>query len=130
MSPTLYHTFNGFAKGLSSFHINPIDIRKIIDIQYRKRLFCILDIEYKYTLEIEYSIPTNRLSISPVIVFGNLGIANNINNKTSIMTLRYKTEKEVINIIEEIKMKQNLISQFDNEQNKKLQEFVDVKINK
>jgi len=125
MSPTLYYKFTGFAKGWSKF-VNPIDITKIIDIQYRERLFCINDIEYKYTLKIEYFDPiSSKVSISPVIVFGIYGIATNSHDETHIMTLRYKTEQEVINIIKEIKMKQNLISQFDNEQNKKLQEFVD-----
>ena len=42
MYPGLYHTFKGFVKGLSHCHINPIDIRKVCDIRYRKRLFCIL----------------------------------------------------------------------------------------
>ena len=54
MSPTLYHTFRGFVRGWSEFHINPIDIRKIIKISHRKRLFCIIDREYKYTLDIIY----------------------------------------------------------------------------
>lgn len=126
MSPTLYHTFKGFVKVLSSYHINPIDVRKVIDIKYKKRLFCIIDREYKYNLEMEYLNPRSEISPVALITFsGNLGIGfYNEHIETSVMTLTYKTEKEVIDEINEIKKKKELISQFDNEQNLKLEEFV------
>ena len=134
MSATVYHTFTGCVKGLSSFHINPADVRKIIDITYRKRLFCIFNKEYKFSLDIKYFDPKNETTVSPAVVFaGQYGIGGVFHStyvETSIMTLRYKTKKEVINVIDEIKMKQSLISKFDNEQNKKLQEFIDTQINK
>lgn len=126
MSPTIYHTFKGFVKGLSSFHINPIDVRKVIKIDYRKRLFCIFDTEYKYSLEMEYLNPRSELSAAPVITSGGhcgTGFYNEY-IETSEMTLRYKTEKEVIDEIDEIKKIQKLISQFDIEQNLKLEKFI------
>lgn len=131
MSPTIYHTFRNFVKGYSFFHHNPIDVRKVIEIYYRKRLFCILDREYKYKLIIEYSNPRSNLTITPMITFGGqVGVAyTRIYEESSLMTLRFKTEKEVKNEINEIKIKQNLISEFDNEQNIKLAEFADKKRN-
>jgi hypothetical protein len=126
MSPTLHHTFKGFVKGLSYFHINPVDIRKVIKINYRKRLFCIFDTEYKYSMEIEYFNPRSEISSSTVITSGGhvgFGIYNQY-VETSEMTLRYKTEKEVIDEIDEIKKIQKLISQFDIEQNLKLEKFI------
>lgn len=124
MFPTLYHTFKGFVKGLSSFHINPIDVRKVIDINYRKRLFCIFDTEYKYTLKIKYFNPRSILSSNIITSNGHIGIGfYNEYVETSEMTLRYKTEKEAIDEIDKIKKIQKIISQFDIEQNLKLEEF-------
>lgn len=130
MTPTVYHTFRNFVKGLSGFHLNPIDVRKVMNIDYRKRLFCIFDKEYKYTLEIKYSNPRSELRVSSVLTTGGQ-IGTGIYKEyveSSIMTLRYKTEREVKNEIREIKMKQNLITEFDNEQNLKLQEFIEKKL--
>lgn len=42
MYPTLYHTFKGFVKGLSSFHVNPVDVRKVINMDYRKDYFVLM----------------------------------------------------------------------------------------
>lgn len=129
MSPTLYHTFKGFVRGLSSFYINPVDVRKVIKMNYRQRLFCIRDTEYKYSLEIEYFNPRSNPTSTPVITSGgHVGVGfYNEYVETSEMTLRYKTEKEVINEINEIEIKQNLISQFDNEQNLKLEKILNQK---
>lgn len=126
MYPTLYHTFKGFVKGLSSFHVNPVDVRKVINMDYRKRLFCINDTEYKYSLEIEYYDPRSELSVTYIrSASGHVETRfYNHYEETSEMTLRYKTEKEIINEINEIKKKQNLISEYDNQQNLKLEEFV------
>ena len=67
-------------------------------------MFCILDEEYKYSLEIEYFNPRSESSTTPVITSGgHFGVAfSNEYIETSEMTLRHKTEKEVI---DEIKKK-------------------------
>ena len=54
MTIIIHHMFKGFIKGWTTSVVNPLDVRKIIKIDYRKRLFCILDREYKYTLRIEW----------------------------------------------------------------------------
>ena len=128
MKPILYHTLKNFVRGWSGFYINPIDIRKIKNIYYNKRLFCIFDPEYEYTLSIHYYNP--RSEYTPNIMFIN-GRSNIVLSEKyveeSYMTLRYKTECEVKKEIEEIEKLQDKIKEFDRIQNDKLIEFVNKK---
>jgi hypothetical protein len=126
MTPTLSHTLKNYVKGWSGFFVNQLDIRKIIKIDYHKRLFCVFDHEYKYTLEILYYNPRSESRLSPVITSGgHMGISfNNDYEETSTITVRYKSENEVKQEISEIKKMQYMIKKFDEEQNKKLVDFI------
>jgi hypothetical protein len=126
MTSTIHHTLKNFVRGWTNFHINPIDIRKIVKISYHKRLFCIFQREYKYTLEIEYYNPRSESDASPIITTGGqVGFAfTNEYFETSQMTIRYKSENEIKQEIDEIKKIQDIIKIFDEEQNKKLAEFI------
>jgi hypothetical protein len=126
MNATLLHNLKSHVKGWSSFYVNPIDIRKVIDISYNKRLFCIFDSEYKYTLRIEYYNPRSEITTSPVFTSRGSGVAITESYKEiSIMTIRYKTKNEINQEINEIYKLKNIIKNFDEEQNKKLKDFAD-----
>ena len=109
MSKQIYHTFRGFMRGWSDVHCNPIDITKIISMKNTRRLFCIKDVEYPFTLTIEYHDPKEEIVFAPMLVpmFVPILIPIIYNDNTSIMTLRYKTSQEVYNEINTIKNMQN-----------------------
>lgn len=125
MTPTLYHTLKNYMRGWSSFHVNPLDIRKIIEINYHQRLFCIFDREYKFTLKIKYYNPRSESNSSLVMTAGgHVGVAFNERYvESSYMTVRYKTENEIKQEIEKINNLQNIIKKFDEEQCIKLNNF-------
>jgi hypothetical protein len=128
MFPSINHKLKNYVRGWSYFYCNPLDVRKIINMVYRKRIFCIRDREYKYKLTIEYFNPRSKTTLSPNITLGG-GIGTVIHNEyveTSIITLRYKTEKEIIDEMDKVKKIQNIIKIYDNEQNKKLQEYINI----
>jgi hypothetical protein len=95
----LYHILKGIP-GQSSLSINKIDVFKIIDMNYHKRLFMMVDRKHPYTLRINYS----HIEIEPPM-FPFLG--NNVTSE-SIITKRYKNLKEIHEEIDEIKRKQML----------------------
>ena len=127
MKPILYHTLKNFVRGWSKFYINPIDIRKITNIYYNKRLFCIFDPEYEYTLRINYYNPRIEYIINNIVIYSIYNYTPFINIpyiseqyvEESYMTLRYKTECEVKKEIEKIKKLQDKIKEFDRKQNNK-----------
>jgi hypothetical protein len=125
MSPTLFHQLKHHVKGWSSFYVNPIDVRKVISISWHPRLFCIFNQDYPYTLKIKYYDPRNVTIANPVFTSGgHTGIAlTNIYEEHSYMEIRYKTENEVHQEINEINNLQNIIKNFDQEQNKNLINF-------
>ena len=124
MSPTLFHQLKHHTKGWSSFYVNPIDVRKVISISWNPRLFCIFDQDYPYTLRIKYYNPRSVEIASPVISGGHTGIAfTEKYEENSYITIRYKTENEVHQEINEINKLQNIIKNFDEEQNKNLKNF-------
>jgi hypothetical protein len=77
------HILSGI-DGWSFLFIRIIDVNKVINIKYYKRLFCVFENEYKYTLKITYDEPFNYSSIFL---------------PTSKLTKRYKTEMECQNEI-------------------------------
>jgi hypothetical protein len=101
----LYHIFKGIP-GHSLYSINKMDVFKIIDMNYHKRLFMMEDRKHPYTLRIKYR------HIEPSI-FGNNVISE------SIITKRYKNLKEIHEEIDEIKRKQMLFHKF-NKTNRKM----------
>jgi len=67
MKGIIFHTLKGI-NGWSFLKLQKIDVCKILNIKYNKKLFCIFDYEYKYTLEIEieYLEPNKNFYIKPV----------------------------------------------------------------
>jgi hypothetical protein len=125
MAPTLYHTFTNFVRGWSGFYINPVDVRKIRHIYYKKRWFCLYSPEYEYTLNIRYYNPRSEYG-SNLVFIPNTGVTVMYSEKhveESHMTLRYKTENEVKKEIESIYELKDKIKQFDELENNKLLEM-------
>ena len=48
----VFHTLKGI-DGYSSLNYSKIDVAKVVDITWRKRLFCIHDREQKFMVEIK-----------------------------------------------------------------------------
>lgn len=126
MAATVHYLLTNFTRGWSSFYTNPLDIRKIINIGYHKRLFCLWDPEYKYTATVTYYNPRAVSTVSPVITQrGHIGIAYTATYKdNSVMTVRYKTENEILQLIDDINKRKDAISKFDKQQNDVLGTFV------
>lgn len=130
MRGLIFHNLKGI-KGWSDLSISQINVYKIKEIFYKKRLFCIFNKNYRYTLTIKYSEPNEYYM--PIIVYGGHGITTTSLvkqvNLTQIITKRYLTEADVINEIEEIKLKQqkielikkNLINVIDKMENDKIE---------
>ena len=113
MKGIIFHTLKGI-KGWSELSISTIDIYKIKNIYYEKRLFCIFNKNHPYNLIIEYHEPTESIDLVPGINFNGgitISLVSQMNLITDI-TKRYKTEIEVKNEIEEIKIKQKKIELF------------------
>lgn len=110
MKGTIFHTLKGI-KGWSQFNISTIDICKIKDIYYEKRLFCIFNKNHPYTLTIEYCEPTQSYGLVRGATFDGKFTTTLVSqiDLTTFMTRRYKSEIEVMNEIEEIKTKQKKI---------------------
>ena len=119
------YTLKHHVKSYSGLYINPLNIRNIISIYYRERLFCIFDCDYKYSLKLEYYKPHNESNESLVLGTGGIGIAfTNEYVETDTMTVRYKTENEVKQEIQEMIKLHNYVKKYDNEQNIKLRNYV------
>jgi hypothetical protein len=121
--PTLYHTFHGFVKGLSLFHVNPVDVRKIVSISYRKRWFCIRDRNYPHQLSVKYSNPITITVPVPFVPIPKLILwfPYPIYLTTSSMTLRYMTHDEVLVEMASIEVKKQFIEKVDEKANEQLQ---------
>ena len=124
MEGIIFHTLKGI-RGWSKLNISTIDVYKIKDIYYNKRLFCIFDRNYPYTLIIKYNEPQESINLAPGINFKGGVTLSLVNNMCLIsdITKRYKTEIEVKNEIEEINIKQKKIEllkkHFENQINDK-----------
>ena len=99
MTPNIFlgkfrHTLSkNCINGYSMLNYEDLDLTKIIDITFRKRLFCFFNKDYPYVLKIEYDLP---IFIEPYL----------------IITKRYKTEKECIDEIQEINIKKFKINNY------------------
>ena len=82
------HFMNGWGIAVK----NPINVNKIATVEIHKRLFCILDDDYPFTLRIKYYNP--GVTNIPIII-GNHGIYNMTNYKShDYMTLRFKSQND------------------------------------
>ena len=97
-------------QGRFSIKSNIVDIADIICINGYKRMFCILDKDYCYSLQIECSnIETKAYRALVIAPFG-VGLAF-IPEKTILIDLRFKTEEEMNSEIDEIEEKQKLLDE-------------------
>lgn len=90
-----------------------LDVGRIISVDCRQRLFCIFDRNLPYQLDITYYKPSvsTSLGINPIIG-GNGGImlANEtVHKQNENLNYRYKTEREVELICNEINEKKKLL---------------------
>jgi hypothetical protein len=127
---TIYYTIKNCVRGWSSLYVNPVDIRKIINIGYSKRLFRVTNRDYMYTLDIEYSNPHTDFNVAPVIGFNNShglsGVAMvESYHPSSSVTMRFKTLNDVRAEVDNITRLQNKIKEYDELQNKNISEFVE-----
>ena len=105
----LHHTLSGI-RGFSYLGHSTIDVAKVLNVSYRKRLFMIFDREYPYTLVISYKNILTTTSVSPVFVNGQVGhVYGSLTTTESIITKRYKGKREVFNEIQEIERKQKAL---------------------
>jgi hypothetical protein len=109
----IYHNLYGI-NGWSIKQNSNLDVAKIIDIYHHKRLFCLLDRDHKYTLNIIYSEISVSNSISPVVTTNGIGAAVFVPRIDTeyIITKRYKTEQECIGEITNINNKINKIKNY------------------
>ena len=123
MPSTLYHTFKNFVRGWSGYHISRVDIRKISNVKYHKRLFCIFDAEYEYTLFFSYYNPHSELAVAPII--GGKGgiVLTSEYSETSTVTLRFKTLKDVNAEIDSINKLKHMIEKYDAAKSDKITKF-------
>ncbi len=93
-------------KGIKSWShcLTKIDIGKVVSISSRKRLFKIIDQDYPYILNIEYIEPKTSVKIISNILsrihIGSITVKRTV--LTRCITLRYKSETEVEDEIDEV----------------------------
>lgn len=124
---TFKHYLRFCVKGWSDFYINPVDVRKVLSISHRERLFCLFDRDYKYTMDIGYANPANVSKMVPVFTTRGVGFAPTSQfdmDNVSMMTVRYKTMKDLDEDRSEILRLQKLLEKYDSEENKKFNEFI------
>jgi hypothetical protein len=131
MSPTLHYKLNNCIYGWSKLKLNPINVRNILNISYNKRLFTIVQPEYKYSLTINYYNPRTEFDVTPVFGLPSYGIALSYKYEhASYITFRFKTEDDVKQEIKKIEELQNIIKEFDKNEDKKNIKFANLHQNK
>ena len=108
----LYYELKG-KFGWSFYQPHSIDVADIISSSHDKRLFCLLDRNSPYNLNIEcYNISTET-TLAPVITSKGAGLAFTQHNTfKSIITRRFKTIDEINEEINKISNYQNLLDQY------------------
>ena len=106
MYKIIYHTLKG-TNGWSNLQLQTVDINKVIEIGYSKRLFMIFDRDYPYNLIIKYENIHNNSIITPTVILGGgIGLTQSFYTETSsIITKRYKSQKDVLDEIKAIQYK-------------------------
>lgn len=109
----VFHVLKG-APGWSHLTVTKIDVAKVLDISYHKRLFMLTDRAYPYTLYIKYAEPKEEYEFRPVYGSTNGSsngyvLTNNV-ELTQVITKRYSGEEEVKDEIAQITKKQTQLS--------------------
>lgn len=108
MNLTFYHRLKGFRNSSwSGIFVNPVDVSYIFSVEYRRRLFCLFDREYPYTLQIIY--------FDPKVAIESLRTGKDLEEKkydpVFCLSLRYKQEEEVKKEVETILLMQQRIQE-------------------
>lgn len=111
MLGVVFHTLKG-VPGLSSLGSKIIDVAKVLDMSHRRRLFCIFDSEYPFTLKITYNEPKSTWHISPVVGRYTGAAFHPSVDLTQTLTKRYSSLDEVQKEIDEIKLKQLKLAEY------------------
>jgi hypothetical protein len=121
MEGLIHHTLKGI-KGWSFLSISTIDIYKVKEICYKKRLFCVFDRKHPYTLTIEYNEPQKRFTIAPGMCVNGFYtmVLTYYETSISLITKRYQTKDEIENEINEIKLQQQKMELFKNQLRNKI----------
>lgn len=90
----LFHIPSGLS-GNSLHFVRKLDVAKITDVSYRKRLLRIRKRLYPYTMRVHY-----KYDDKPGIIY------------TNSITFRYRTEKEIQDEIEHINKKQKQLESY------------------
>lgn len=93
----LFHKLKGI-NGWSFQTLQNIDVGKIINIKYSKRLFVLFDREYPYTLSIKYLITHEKPPYTDFTIKQKMGI--------QCITKRYKNKAELEDDVKQIMKKQ------------------------
>ena len=96
--------------GMSSKFLQTVDVAKVGQMTYNRRLFRIFDREYPYTFRLNYRDITTDTSIAPAFVGARVGFT--VVDKTYLdydMTYRYKTEADILVDMKEIQTCQTVI---------------------
>lgn len=112
------YTFSRLSKisPWSELIINNIHVRYILDLQYYKRSFRILDRDHHYTFKIKILKSEEFTTVAPVFTNKGVGftVVNNV-SLTSVITRRYRTEKELREELDKIQKLRNLYVKYVNE---------------
>lgn len=104
----IYHTLKGI-NGNSELKLSIIDVSRVTNVSFHKRLFSFFDKNYPFTITINYKTRSEHTTLSPVLTTGpaiGIGLTKQI-QEFQIITKRYKTEKECEDEINEINNKRN-----------------------
>lgn len=100
-----FHKLKG-SSGWSECNLKTIDVAKILEMDYRQRLFCFWDRDKPYTIEVTYYQPHTKSSLAPTYYAGGFGTTSY--NETILersITKRYSSEALVQQEIEDIEKK-------------------------
>jgi hypothetical protein len=86
-------------------------VYKINEISFRKRLFCILDPELPFVLNLKYKELNNSLEFSPIIGGNGTFQLREKTNVEKVYNFRFKTMEECQHNIDEIQKKKFLIDE-------------------
>lgn len=120
----LFHKLKG-ARGWSSFFTQNVDVAKVVEITYRKRLFKIFDTECDYTMCIKYNQLKKHTDLAPTFTGGSGGFGVTVVDTvkmTQLMTVRYATKEDILEEFNSINQKREKLKAFHDEHYKKLRE--------
>jgi len=122
---TLFHTLKNCVSGWSHLEHFKLDVRKVVNVEVKSRLFCILDRDYPLTLGIWYHAQTSELRPIPVFTMKGIGfgVSESYIEKAWI-TKRYKNMDDINADLSEINRLKAILNAYDKKQQSQFDEFV------